>query len=215
MSVPLLDPGAVPSLAERGEVVLVDVRPPADFARAHPAKALSVPFSPRGLGPRVRVALPLAAAVVLIAPDDATAQRSAAQLAEADIPVRGVLAGGFPAWSAAGLPEAAVAEIAVEELPRSAADSTIVDVREPLEWTTGHVPGALLVPLGGLREAMPSIPRHRRVIAICEAGVRSCTAASLLASAGFTDVAHVPAGSAGYRASGLPLAFPASELAGR
>ena len=76
-------------------------------------------------------------------------------------------------------------------------------------------PGALLVPLGRLRDAMVSIPRGRHVVTICEAGVRSCTAASLLSAAGFADVAHVPAGSAGYRRSGLPLAFPSEEVLAR
>jgi rhodanese-related sulfurtransferase len=84
----------------------------------------------------------------------------------------------------------------------------VVDVREPVEWTTGHVPGALLIPLGTLGSALPAVPRDRPIVTICEAGVRSCTAASILAAAGFTDVAHVPAGSSGYRRSGLPLAFP-------
>ncbi len=74
--------------------------------------------------------------------------------------------------------------------------------------------GAQLIPLGTLRSALPSIARERRVIAICEAGVRSCTAASILEAAGFADVAHVPGGSSGYRRAGLPLAFPTAEEAG-
>lgn len=208
-------PLAARALSERGEAVLIDLRPPADFAAGHAARSLSVPLSRRGLGQRVDAIRPAEAAAVLVAPDEATAEAAAAQLEDAGVPLLGMLDGGFPGWRDAGLPLSSLDEIAVQDLPRVTAGSTIVDVREPVEWTTGHVPGALLIPLGELRGSLPSIPRHRPVVTICEAGVRSCTAASLLASAGFTEVAHVPAGSSGYRASRLPLAFPAAEVGTR
>lgn len=206
-----LAPAAARALAERDGHVLLDVRAPADFARGHPPGALSVPFSERGLAPRVRAVVFWGSPVVLVASDAASAEAAAAQLGDAGVDVKGVLAGGFASWRAAGLPEATVREVPVDDLPRLAPDVTVVDVREPLEWTTGHVPGALLVPLGRLREALPSLPRSRGIVAICEAGIRSCTAASLFAAAGFTDVAHVPAGSSGYRRAGHPLAFPTVE----
>jgi len=211
MRVERLSPSAAHALVERNEALLLDVRPPAAFAHGHAAGALSVPFSPRGLAARVRVALPSTAPIVLVAPDDATAEAAAMQLADGGIAVRSVVAGGFEAWRAAGLAESAVGEIDVDELPRLGSDATVIDVREPLEWTTGHVPGALLVPLGTLRYALSHLPRRGRVITICEAGIRSCTAASILAAAGFADVAHVPAGSSRYRRSGLPLAFPKED----
>jgi hydroxyacylglutathione hydrolase len=195
--------------------VLLDLRPPAAFARGHAAGAISVPFSGRGLGQRAGVALPPDARVVLIGADEATAEAAAAQLASAGIDVRGSLEGGHEAWRTAGLPEAVVREVAIDELPRLAEVATVIDVREPMEWATGHVPGALLVPLGQLREALAGIPRGRSVIAICEAGVRSCTAASILSAEGITDVGHVPDGSSGYRRSGLPLAFPSEEALAR
>ncbi|MGH2451567.1 MAG: rhodanese-like domain-containing protein [Candidatus Limnocylindria bacterium] len=208
-----LAPLAARALSEHGGAVLIDLRAPADFATGHAVGSLSVAFSRRGLDRRVQAVLRPGSSAVLLAADEATAQAAAAQLEDAGVVLQGMLQGGFAAWRDASLPCSPLPEIAVEDLPRLAAGSTIVDVREPMEWTTGHVPGALLIPLAELRGSLPSIAKHRPVIAICEAGVRSCTAASLLASAGFTDVAHVPAGSSGYRASGLPLAFPASEVA--
>jgi len=215
MTLERLAPADVRVLAEHGEAVLIDLRAAPDFATGHAPGSLSVPFSQRGLDQRVQAVLRPGSPAVLVAPDEATAQAAAAQLADAGVPLRGMLEGGFAAWRNAGFPRSSLGQIEVEDLPRLAAGSTVVDVREPMEWTTGHVPGALLIPLGELRGSLPSIPKHRPVITICEAGVRSCTAASLLASAGFTGVAHVPAGSSGYRASGLPLEFPAAEVVGR
>jgi hydroxyacylglutathione hydrolase len=211
MTLELLAPANVYALAEEGAAVLLDVRAPSDFARGHATGALSVPFSPRGLAQRVGAVLPLGAPVVIIAPQDGSENAAAAQLDAEGIPVRGVLAGGIAAWRAAGLPQAGLRELAVDELPKRAANVIVIDVREPLELTTGYVPGALLIPLGELRDALPSIPRDVPLVAICETGVRSCTAASVLAAAGFADVSHVPVGSSGYRRGGLPLAFPAAE----
>jgi len=210
-----LTPLAALDLSDRGEILLIDLREPAEFAAAHAPGSLSVPFSQRGLGERVQTVLRPGSSPVLVAPDQMTAESATAQLEEAGVHPRGILEGGFARWRDAGLPSSSLGEVAVEDVPRLAADSTIVDVREPVEWTTGHVPAALLISLGQLRGSLPTIPRDRPVITICEAGVRSCTAASLLASAGFTDVAHVPAGSSGYRASGLPLAYPAAEVGSR
>lgn len=200
------------ALAEKNVTMLLDVRAPADFAHGHATGALSVPFSPRGLARRVNVVLPRSASVIIIAPEDGSAEATAQQLGDAGIRVLGALAGGFSAWRGAGFPEAEVREVAVQELSGRAPDVTVIDVREPVEWDTGHVPGARLVSLATLRDALPSIPRHGPVIAICEAGIRSCTAASILAAAGIADVAHVPAGSSGYRKAGLPLTFPAPEV---
>lgn len=202
-----ITPHAAHDLAERGEVTLLDVRAPAEFARGHASRAISVPFSQRGLARRVEAFVP-GAAVVIIASAELTASDASAQLAEAGIPVRGIMTGGFAGWIAAGLPQRSIGEIAVGELGRLERGTTVIDVREPIEWETGHVPGALLIPLGTLRAALPDVPRDRPIVAICEAGVRSCTAASILEAAGFTDVAHVPTGSSGYRKSGQPLTFP-------
>lgn len=214
MTLALVSPARAQALIENSAAILLDVRGPADFARGYATGALSVPFSPRGLARRVDSVLPLGASVIIVAPDDGSAEAASAQLAADGIRVRGALAGGFDAWRAAGFPEAVIGEVAVEQLPDRGAHVTVLDVREPLEWATGHVPDALLVPLGKLRDALPSIPRSGRVIAICEAGVRSSTAASILAAAGAGDVAHVPAGTSGYRRAGLPLAFPAPEEVG-
>lgn len=214
MTPELVAPANARALVEEGTTVLLDVRAPSDFARGHATGALSVPFSPRGLAQRVGAVLPRGASVVIVAPNPAAADDAAAQLSAAAIRVRGVLAGGFAKWRAAGFPEAAVREVAVDELPERAPNVTLIDVREPLEWATGHVPGARLIPLGKLRDALPSIPRGGPLVAICEAGIRSCTAASILAGAGLTEVAHVPAGSSGYRKAHLPLAFPAVEEVG-
>lgn len=207
MTARVLTSADVGALVQRGEATLIDLRPPAEFARGHAAGAVSVPFSQAGLGRRVAAVTPRGRRLVLVAADDALAPAAAEALSSEGLAVAGVLAGGASAWRTAGLPERALGEIDVAELA-AARDVTVVDVREPIEWATGHVPGALLIRLAELPRELSRVPRDRPVAVICEAGVRSCTGASLLLAAGLEDVAHVPAGTAGYRRSGLPLEFP-------
>lgn len=78
----------------------------------------------------------------------------------------------------------------------------VVDVREPHEWATGHVPGARLVPLGQLDGA----DLGRRVLFICEKGGRSAKAAERVK---VDEVYSLDGGTAAWRAAGLPIEMPA------
>ena len=72
------------------------------------------------------------------------------------IAVSGMIEGGLSAWQAAGLPTASMGELSLEELVAlEPSDKTVIlDVREPMEWEIGHVPGATLIALGDLRREM-------------------------------------------------------------
>lgn len=77
-------------------------------------------------------------------------------------------------------------EVQVADLAAASVDPehVVVDVREPMEYRAGHVPGALLVPLGRLAGKVDELPRDRQVHVICATGNRSLTAADLLRRAG-------------------------------
>ena len=81
----------------------------------------------------------------------------------------------------------------------------VVDVRDPSEWSGGHIPGARLVPLEQLRAAPKcAIPRDK-VVFICAAGVRSQTAARVAASLGHTTIYSLNGGTRAWVKAGLPL----------
>ncbi len=70
----------------------------------------------------------------------------------------------------------------------------VIDVREPAEWTSGHLARARLVPLAELRRSpKASLPRDG-VIFVCAAGVRSQTAARIAAACGLTQVYNLSGG---------------------
>ena len=68
---------------------------------------------------------------------------------------------------------------------------TIVDVREQDEYDDGHVPGAILYPLGTItkRTAKDLLPDQDATLLIyCRSGNRSVHAAEKLAELGYTDI---------------------------
>lgn len=82
----------------------------------------------------------------------------------------------------------------------------VIDVREPSEWSTGHLASARLVPLAQFRaNPKAALPRDG-VLFVCAAGVRSETAARLAASSGFSKVYNLSGGTRNWVKAGLPLA---------
>lgn len=66
---------------------------------------------------------------------------------------------------------------------------TLLDVRSPDEFATGHLRGALNVPVQELNERLAELGARDRPVAIyCRSGRRSAVATQLLRRAGFTSV---------------------------
>lgn len=82
----------------------------------------------------------------------------------------------------------------------------VIDVREPHEWSEGHVPTARLVPLARFRENPKALAAQApAVIFACAAGVRSESAARLAAQHGFNEVYNLAGGTRAWVKAGLPL----------
>ena len=67
----------------------------------------------------------------------------------------------------------------------------ILDVREQDEYDSGHIPGAVLLPVGTIDEdtAAEVIPeKDATVLVYCRSGNRSKTASSTLAELGYTNI---------------------------
>jgi thioredoxin 1 len=77
------------------------------------------------------------------------------------------------------------------------AGATVLDVRNPDEYETAHVPGAVLIPLPELAERQDEIPDAEPLYVICAAGGRSLTAAMALVDAGY-DAVSVAGGTNGW-----------------
>ncbi len=69
-----------------------------------------------------------------------------------------------------------------------ASGATVLDVRNPDEYETAHVPGAVLIPLPELAARQEEIPDGDPLYVICAAGGRSLTATKALVDAGYNAV---------------------------
>ena len=67
----------------------------------------------------------------------------------------------------------------------------IVDVREPGEYSRGHIKGAVNIPLSQLRQRIEEIPKDKPVYLHCRTGQRSYNAARALQNLGYTNVYNV------------------------
>ncbi|MDH5560957.1 MAG: rhodanese-like domain-containing protein [Deltaproteobacteria bacterium] len=71
---------------------------------------------------------------------------------------------------------------------RKTEDFQLVDVRQPAEYETGHLPGAQLVPLGLLTMGGGGLDPKKPTIVYCRSGKRSFAAAQWLAGQGFSEI---------------------------
>ncbi|HEX5324871.1 MAG TPA: rhodanese-like domain-containing protein [Capsulimonadaceae bacterium] len=87
----------------------------------------------------------------------------------------------------------------VREKLEAGCDCKIVDVRNPYEYETYHIPGSLPIPLPELAERYEGELRPEdEIICVCEHGIRSQQAAQFLQSRGFTNVSDMDGGMAAW-----------------
>jgi rhodanese-related sulfurtransferase len=70
----------------------------------------------------------------------------------------------------------------------------IIDVREPAEHATGTLPGAILAPLGTIRDAAKQWPKDQPLLMVCRSGRRAQKAADELRAMGFDCVSVLEGG---------------------
>lgn len=80
----------------------------------------------------------------------------------------------------------------------------VLDVREPHEYAAGHVPGARLVPLATVNDALRDLRTDQPIYVICQSGSRSQIAAQHLDRAG-RDARSVIGGTSGWISAGRPV----------
>lgn len=96
-----------------------------------------------------------------------------------------------------------VPSVSVSQVPD---DAVILDVREPEEWSLGHAPGAVHIPLGDLPSRLADLPdTDAAPLAVaCRVGVRSARAVAWLARQGF-EVVNLDGGMKAWQSAGKAL----------
>lgn len=70
----------------------------------------------------------------------------------------------------------------------------IIDVREPAEFSSGHIPGARLIPLGHLETRYKEIDPAKEAVVVCRSGGRSSVACDFLSRLGYKNIRNLMGG---------------------
>ncbi|MCS6827332.1 MAG: sulfate permease [Caldilinea sp.] len=79
----------------------------------------------------------------------------------------------------------------------------VIDVREPREFSRGHIPGARLIPLSQLDAQRLNLDKGTSIVLACRTGRRSRIAAQMLMAAGYRNVCNVDGGMVAWEEAGL------------
>ena len=164
---------------DTGAVVL-DVRPPRDFAAGHLPGAINLQFNRADLAARATMALPKTLELIVHAEPEPAARVAALILDEAGFTVTGYLEGGLKAWRAGGLPLETIPAIDVDALHDTLDRYRVLDAREPFEYRYGHVPGAASLPWTESWRRAGEMSANGPLAVYCGTQVRSALTASVL-----------------------------------
>lgn len=83
----------------------------------------------------------------------------------------------------------------------------VVDVREPHEYTSGHLPGAAHIPVNDVFARREELPKDAKIVFVCAVGQRSALACEMAAAAGLpADVLYnLEGGTEGWIKAGEPV----------
>jgi pyruvate/2-oxoglutarate dehydrogenase complex dihydrolipoamide dehydrogenase (E3) component/rhodanese-related sulfurtransferase len=88
----------------------------------------------------------------------------------------------------------------VKDMADRGEDFLWLDVRSPEEYKQTRIedPRVKLVPLGMLRRRIQEIPKDKKIVTLCKAGLRAYEAQTILAGSGFKDVRVMDGGMEGW-----------------
>ena len=192
---------------------LLDTRSKEEYVQAHVPGSVHLEADSQ-LSNRIGFVFPPDVPVILLLSDSAQYEQVVYSLARVGYDnVIGYLSDGLDVWEKMGLPITAgdIKDLEPAELHSLMQNCTngdcpvVVDVREPWEYRQGHVPGAVLIPLGQLSSRLNELDPEHPVAVICASGSRSQSAAALLGQKGFKTVYNILGGTGAWMYSGLEL----------
>ena len=68
----------------------------------------------------------------------------------------------------------------------------LIDVRSPKEYSQGHIPGGINIPLDSASDIQTILPdKKEKLYVYCHSGVRSKRASELFSKMGYTDITDI------------------------
>jgi rhodanese-related sulfurtransferase len=106
-----------------------------------------------------------------------------------------------------------IKEIALADVPQAIQESDVLlDVREPDEYASGHIPGAVHIPRGMLEFKLSSDPqlgaRDLKIVLYCKTSGRAALAAKTLHEMGYLHVQSIAGGVEAWTEAGNLIVKP-------
>lgn len=80
----------------------------------------------------------------------------------------------------------------------------MIDVRTPEEFNSGHIAGAINIPVQELSERLSEVPDDKEIVVYCRSGNRSATASDILTNGGYEGVYDM-GGIIAWQQAGFPI----------
>jgi len=88
---------------------------------------------------------------------------------------------------------------------KKVAGAYILDVRELHEFMQGHIPGAVMIPLGQLKDRVDELPKDIEIVVVCLSGARSKVGLEILREEGYEKSSSLTGGMKAWKTSGYPV----------
>jgi rhodanese-related sulfurtransferase len=100
--------------------------------------------------------------------------------------------------------------VGAEEFDKLAANKTnvVLDVRRTVEFTSGHIAGAILIDWNGadFAQKVSALDKSKTYLVYCAVGGRSSRACEKMSSLGFTNIYNLEGGITAWKKAGKPVA---------
>lgn len=202
-----LSPAAFEAAANETGALILDTRPAQEFTKGFIPNSINIGID-GSFAPWVGALIPDLKQSLLIVTEPGREEEVVTRLARVGYDhTLGYLEGGFPSWMADGREWDVIPSISASEFADAfnKQNLTVIDVRKPAEFGTGHVEGALNLPLDYINDLMAEFPRQSTLYLHCAGGYRSMVAASILKARGFDDIVNIEGGFGAIALTGIPV----------
>ena len=194
------------SLWRQPDIVVVDTRNPDAFAASHIPGSLSIWLEGSSYHPGWVVGYD--ERIILVVERREDAEKATAYLRRIGLDkVVGYLCPGIDGWRNRGRLTESFGVLTAQDLKDMLGKDvfTLIDVRDPEEFASGHIPGASNIYVGNIDAEARNIPGDKPVVVTCSWGGRASLATSILKRHGFKTVSNLLGGMNAWRSLNYPL----------
>ncbi len=183
---------------------IVDTRAQTAFGAAFIPGSVNIGMAPNSVN-WLGMVLDAQTRIIIVADSPAAAHEAARRYRRAGYDqIIGYLGNGVSGWALQGKPLDHLPQLtpaSLKHVLKTYPDHATLDVRTSAEWNSGHIDGAIHVPITALIQGGVDLHQNRHITVVCGSGYRSNIAGSLLKSRGYTHVFSLIGGMTAWNAA--------------